>query len=128
MQFIYYGFCVCLLFSCPLSLFLQFSTCLFASNILPIPRTNKSGGYFVACDQICPLRMPLCSRVVRQNQMQTPNKTQISDITTNFHKTWSFLFYTLKGVLHRSPTPKLACFVLYLKIINTFLKNNVCIL
>ena len=26
------------------------------------------------------------------------------------------------------PTPKLACFVLYLKIINIFLKNNICIL
>ena len=26
------------------------------------------------------------------------------------------------------PTPKLACFVFYLKINNTFLKNNVCIL
>ena len=25
-------------------------------------------------------------------------------------------------------TPKLACFVLYLKIINIFLKNNICIL
>ena len=24
--------------------------------------------------------------------------------------------------------PKLACYVLYLKIINTFLKNNICIL
>ena len=27
-----------------------------------------------------------------------------------------------------TPTPKLACFVLYLKIINTFLKNNTYIL
>ena len=26
------------------------------------------------------------------------------------------------------PNQKLACFVLYLKIINTFLKNNICIL
>ena len=26
------------------------------------------------------------------------------------------------------PTPKLACFVLYLKTINTFLKTNICIL
>ena len=26
------------------------------------------------------------------------------------------------------PTPKLACFVLYLKIINIFLKSNICIL
>ena len=36
----------------------------------------------------------------------------------------------LKGVLHRLPqnAPKLACFVLYLKLINIFLKNNICIL
>ena len=27
-----------------------------------------------------------------------------------------------------TPNQKLACFVLYLKIINTFLKNNICIL
>ena len=26
-----------------------------------------------------------------------------------------------------TPNQKLACFVLYLKIINTFLKNNICI-
>ena len=32
----------------------------------------------------------------------------------------------LKGVLH--PIQKFACFVLYLKIINTFLKNDICIL
>ena len=35
-----------------------------------------------------------------------------------------FLFY--KEELH--PNQKLACFVLFLKFINTFLKNNVCIL
>ena len=36
----------------------------------------------------------------------------------------------LKGVLHLLPqkAPKLACFVLYLKIINIFLKNNIRIL
>ena len=36
----------------------------------------------------------------------------------------------LKGVLHLLPqkAPKLACFVLYLKIITIFLKNNICIL
>ena len=33
---------------------------------------------------------------------------------------------SLKGVLHL--LPKLVCFVLYLKLINTFLKNNICIL
>ena len=33
----------------------------------------------------------------------------------------------LKGVL-LTPNQKLACFLLYLKIINTFLKNNICIL
>ena len=34
----------------------------------------------------------------------------------------------LKGVLHllpKIPTQKLACFVLYLKLINTFLKSNI---
>ena len=36
----------------------------------------------------------------------------------------------VKGVLHLLPqkAPKLACFVFYLKIINIFLKNNICIL
>ena len=36
----------------------------------------------------------------------------------------------IKRVLHRLPqkAPKLACFVLYLKIIHIFLKNNICIL
>ena len=36
----------------------------------------------------------------------------------------------IKGVLHLKPlkAPKLACFVLYLKIINISLKNNICIL
>ena len=36
----------------------------------------------------------------------------------------------IKGVLHFLPlkAQKSACFVLYLKIINIFLKNNVCIL
>ena len=35
-----------------------------------------------------------------------------------------------KGVLNLLPpkAPTLACFVLYLKIINIFLKNNICIL
>ena len=35
-----------------------------------------------------------------------------------------------KGVLHLLPqeAPKLACLVLYLKINNIFLKNNICIL
>ena len=35
-----------------------------------------------------------------------------------------------KGVLHLLPqkAPKLACFVLYLKVINIFLKNNIRIL
>ena len=38
--------------------------------------------------------------------------------------------YNLKGVLHflQQKAPKLAYFVLYLKIINIFLKNNICIL
>ena len=36
------------------------------------------------------------------------------------------LKYHLKGVLH--PDYKLACFVLYLKITNTFLEINICIL
>ena len=38
--------------------------------------------------------------------------------------------YLLKGVLHLLPqkAQKLASFVLFLKIINIFLKNNICIL
>ena len=38
--------------------------------------------------------------------------------------------FAIKGVLHLLPqkAPKLACFVLYLKIIQIFLKNNICIL
>ena len=39
--------------------------------------------------------------------------TMVSDITVQ----------SLKGELH--PDQKSACFVLYLKIINTFLKNNI---
>ena len=41
-----------------------------------------------------------------------------------------FVMVAVKGVLHLLPqkAPKLACFVLYLKIINIFLKNNICIL
>ena len=37
---------------------------------------------------------------------------------------------TIKGVLHLLPqkAPKLACFVLYLKITNIFLKNDIYIL
>ena len=40
------------------------------------------------------------------------------------------IFKLLKEVLHLLPqkAQKLACFVLYLKIINIFLKNNRCIL
>ena len=41
--------------------------------------------------------------------------------STTLEKSWA-----LRGTA--PPTPKLACFVLYLKIINTFLKNNICIL
>ena len=39
---------------------------------------------------------------------------------------WMSLFAAIKGVPHLLPqkAPKLACFVLYLKIINIFLKNN----
>ena len=38
--------------------------------------------------------------------------------------------HLIKGVLHLLPqkAPKLTCFVLYLKIISMFLKNNVYIL
>ena len=40
------------------------------------------------------------------------------------------MFNAFKGVLHLLPQKalKLACFVLYLKTINIFLKNNICIL
>ena len=50
-------------------------------------------------------------------------------------KKWPPIFWAdkspfLKGVLHLLPqkASKLACFVLYLKIINIFWKNNICIL
>ena len=58
----------------------------------------------------------------------------------NFHNSYTFrfdtacyiifVFYMVKGVLHLLPqkTLKLACFVLYLKIINIFLKNDIYIL
>ena len=41
-----------------------------------------------------------------------------------------FFFFTFKGVLHLllQKAPNLACFMLYLKIINIFLKNNIYIL
>ena len=41
-----------------------------------------------------------------------------------------YLYQDLKGVLNLLPqkAPKLACFVLYLKIITIFLQNNKCIL
>ena len=38
----------------------------------------------------------------------------------NIKSTWHF-----KEELHCTPNQKLACFVLYLKIINTFLKNYI---
>ena len=47
------------------------------------------------------------------------------------HKILFLLYFIVfKGLLHLLPqkAPKLACFVLYLKIIDIFLKNNVCIL
>ena len=39
---------------------------------------------------------------------------------------WQSVLNTIKVVLHL--LPPLAYFVLFLKIINTFLKNNICIL
>ena len=45
----------------------------------------------------------------------------------------NYLEQRIKGILHLLPpkvpkkVPKLACFVLYLKIISIFLKNNICI-
>ena len=42
----------------------------------------------------------------------------------------TFYKHAIKGVLHLLPqkAPKLACFVLYFKIINIVLKNDTCIL
>ena len=34
------------------------------------------------------------------------------------------LYFEIKGTAPRTPTTKFACYVLYLKIINTFLKYN----
>ena len=50
------------------------------------------------------------------------NLILISYIKTNRHKKHNIIL--LCGTA--PPTPKLACFVLYLKIINTFLKNDIC--
>ena len=44
-------------------------------------------------------------------------------LTQNIFNLWFEVQFSLKGVLH--PNQKLVCFVLYLKIINTFLKNNI---
>ena len=46
------------------------------------------------------------------------------------HMSNIILKLVFKGILHLLPqiAQKLACFVLYLKIINIFLKNNICIL
>ena len=43
---------------------------------------------------------------------------------------WLQMDKPVKEVLHLLPkkAPKLACFVLHLKIINIYLKNNICIL
>ena len=51
-------------------------------------------------------------------------------INSALYFTKSLLPEYFKGVLHLLPqkAPKLACFVLYLKIINIFWKNNICIL
>ena len=61
-------------------------------------------------------------------------KSQVLGCHTNFYANdWFTIMIVpnltccfLKGVLH--PNQKLTCFVLYLKIINIFLKNNICIL
>ena len=53
----------------------------------------------------------------------------ISPLTTNERILDTLIFHIhviFKGVLHL--LPKISCFVLYLKIINNFLKNKVCIL
>ena len=65
-----------------------------------------------------------CGNYLLLIQPNHPNHISITSQT-------DFLFLCdIKGVLHLLPqkAPKLACFVLYLKIINTFLKHDICIL
>ena len=57
---------------------------------------------------------PLCSNIGKVHNLQNLYKIQVSGTMFNVH---------LKG--HYTPNLKLARFVCYLKIINTFLKNNV---
>ena len=73
--------------------------------------------------------VPPHSCYITKNETKKPNKQK----TCKFYGT--LLGETapptkFKGVLHLLPqkAPKLACFALYLKIINIFLKNNICIL
>ena len=53
---------------------------------------------------------------------------QMSVLSSNPHRYYSFwiIFMHLRG--NCTPNQKLVCFVLCLKIINTFLENNICIL
>ena len=47
-----------------------------------------------------------------------------SDFGVPFKDEESYLVIIVKG--YCTPDQKLACFVLYLKITNTFMKNNIC--
>ena len=71
---------------------------------------------------------------LKQNTQKKQNKTKQHNTTQSKAK-WnktkqkakqSFIKQTLRG--YCTSYQKLACFVLYFKIINTFLKNNICIL
>ena len=59
----------------------------------------------------------------KQKQKQNKTKKQQQQQKTSRHL---ICFNALRG--YCTPNQKLACFVLYLKVINIFLKNNTCIL
>ena len=65
-----------------------------------------------------------------KSEFQFHIKTIIQNVKSVDNIYFSCTFYQQKYVLRGYCTSyqKLACFVLYLKIINTFLKNNICIL
>ena len=65
-------------------------------------------------------------RIMLMTKVALPKCWDIS----NIHSDLICLEWPLRGyrTSYSKKDPKLACFVLYLKIINIFLKNNVCIL
>ena len=67
----------------------------------------------------------LLKAYVQYSCERVKKNTHTQHLTFNFWDTLQTCM-ALRG--YCTPDQKLACFVLYLKIINTFLKNNLCIL